>query len=362
MDRVFNFAAGPSMLPEKVLNRAKDEFLNYRGTGMSVMEMSHRSKAFQEIFDDAKNKFKKLMNVPESHEVLFLQGGASSEFSIVPLNFISKTSRAAYALTGNFSTIAYKEAKKYGDICVSYDGSINGFRHVPRQSELKIDDNLSYFHYCDNNTIYGTEWDYVPDVKDVPLICDMSSNITSKVVDISKYGMIYAGAQKNVSPAGLTIVIVRKDLLGNKLDITPLMMDLDLMVKKDSMYNTPPCFNIYMLGLMMDYLEDAGGVKQMEVLRESKAKLLYDVLDASSFYIAHSDKESRSKMNVTFKTPSEELDNKFVEGAKDLGLVNLKGHRLTGGIRASIYNAMPIEGVEKLRDYMISFEKDNGVK
>lgn len=359
MDRVFNFAAGPSMLPEKVLNRAKDELLNYKGTGMSVMEMSHRSNDYQMIFNDAKNKFKKLMNVPDSHEVLFLQGGASSQFSTVPLNFIGRTGKASYVLTGNFSTIAYKEAKKYGEICVSYDGALNGFRHIPRQSELKIDSNLSYFHYCDNNTIYGTEWDYVPEVGDVPLICDMSSNITSKVVDISKYGMIYAGAQKNVAPAGLTIVIVRKDLLGSKLDITPLMMDLDLMVNKDSMYNTPPCYNIYMLGLMMDYLEEMGGVKAMEELREKKSKLLYDVLDASSFYIPHSDKGSRSKMNVTFKTPSEELDKKFVEGAKELGLVNLKGHRLTGGIRASIYNAMPLEGVEKLRDYMISFEKDN---
>ena len=358
--RIYNFAAGPSMLPLEVLKRAQSELLNYEGNGMSIMEMSHRSAAFQKVFDEAKAKFKEIMNVPDSHEVLFLQGGASSQFSAVPLNFLGDKGKAAYAITGNFSNIACKEARKYGEIQVAYDGSDNGFRHIPAMDELDVDGNSSYFHYCDNNTIYGTEWSYVPDVK-LPLICDMSSNICSKEVDISKYACIYAGAQKNLSPAGLTVVIVDKRMLGHKRSVTPLMMDYELMVKKDSMYNTPPCFNIYMLGLMMGWIKEQGGIKAMEERRKLRASILYDVLDNSKIYKGHADKDSRSCMNVTFRTLNDEMDREFIEGAKCKGLVNLKGHRLTGGIRASIYNSMPVEGVELLRDYMKEFECKAGI-
>lgn len=358
-NRVYNFSAGPSMLAHPVLERCQKEILNYNGTGMSVMEMSHRSKAFLEIFTHTKSQFKKLMHVPDSHEILFLQGGASTQFSMVPMNLLYPTQKAEYAITGNFSNIAYQEAKKYGMIYCAYEGSINHFTHIPSQEELVLHEDASYFHYCDNNTIYGTEWQYVPDVKGKVLVADMSSNITSKVVDISKYGLIYAGAQKNMAPAGLTVVIIRKDLLGHALEATPMMLDYQLMVAKDSMYNTPPCWCVYMLGLTLDWMESIGGVEAMETKKHEKAQLLYDVLDNSSFYIAHAEKTSRSDMNVTFRTKEDALDAKFIAQAKDIGLENLKGHRLTGGIRASIYNAMPIEGVQKLREFMLQFEKEN---
>lgn len=358
-DRVFNFAAGPSMLADSVLKQAGEEIMNYHGTGMSVMEMSHRSPMFQEIFDHTKKQFIDLMHVPQTHDVLFLQGGGSTQFSSVPLNFIGITGKADYAITGNFSNIAAKEAKKYGDVHISYDGSQEGFCRIPSQAELRIDSNASYFHYCANNTIYGTEWQYVPDIGNVPLVCDMSSDITSRCVDISKYALIYAGAQKNMAPAGVTVVIIRKDMLGHALPITPLMLNYDTMVKKDSMYNTPPCWQIYMLGLTMDWLAQQGGVESMEKQKHNKAQLLYDALENCSLFQLHATKDSRSDMNVTFRTHSEELDKKFVLQAANQGLVNLKGHRLTGGMRASIYNAMPIEGVQKLRDFIIQFEKEN---
>ena len=348
------------MLSEEVLLTAQKEIMNYHGSGMSVMEMSHRSSVFQEIFNHTKAQFIKLMHVPDNYEVLFLQGGASAQFSMIPLNFISSTGKADYAVTGNFSNIAYKEAKKYGDISAAYDGSGEGFTLIPKQSQLKLNQDAAYFYYCANNTIYGTEWQYIPDTGNVPLVCDMSSDITSRMVDISKYGLIYAGAQKNMAPAGVTVVIIRKDLAGHELPYTPLMMNYKTMIDKDSMYNTPPCWCIYMLGLTMDWLETQGGVEGMEKIKHAKAELLYDVLDQSHFYKAHAAEDSRSDMNVTFRTGSDELDKKFVAEAADLGLVNVKGHRLTGGMRASIYNAMPTEGVEKLRDFMIDFERKNG--
>lgn len=358
-DRIYNFSAGPSMLPLEVLERAQKEITNYHNSGMSVMEMSHRSSYFQEIFDHTKSQFKKLMQVPDNYEVLFLQGGASSQFSMIPMNLLASNNKADYAITGNFSNIAYKEACKYGDIHVSYDGSDNKFTHIPTQDELNIREDASYFHYCANNTIYGTEWNYIPEANNVTIVADMSSDITSRVVDISKYGIIYAGAQKNMAPAGVTVVIIRKDLAGKAMSITPLMFDYQTMISKDSMYNTPPCWCIYILGLTMDWLEEVGGVEEMEKIKHQKAQLLYDALDNSSFYIPHADKDSRSDMNVTFRCKDEELDKKFVSLAKEAGMENLKGHRVTGGIRASIYNAMPIEGVQKLRDFMIQFEKDN---
>lgn len=358
-ERVFNFAAGPSMLPEEVLQRAGSEIMNYHGTGMSVMEMSHRSPMFQKIFDHTKHQFIEMMHVPDTHEVLFMQGGGSTQFSCVPLNFISASGKADYAVTGNFSGIAAKEAKKYGSIHLSYDGTQEGFTRIPSQKELQLDPEASYFHYCANNTIYGTEWQYVPDTGNVPLVCDMSSDITSRIVDISRYALIYAGAQKNMAPAGVTVVIIRKDMAGHELPITPLMMNYETMIKKDSMYNTPPCWQIYMLGLTMDWLASQGGAEGMEKKKHAKAQLLYDALENSTLFHLHAAKDSRSDMNVTFRTGSDELDQKFVTQAAEQGLVSLKGHRLTGGMRASIYNAMPLEGAEKLRDFILQFDKEN---
>ncbi len=358
-EEVYNFAAGPAVLATEVLERAERNLMNYHGTGMSVMEMSHRSKLFQKIFDHTKQQFISLMNIPESYEVLFLQGGASTQFSMIPMNLMADHRKAEYAITGNFSNIACTEAKKYGEIHVAYDGNENHFTKIPTQNELKLVDDAAYFHYCANNTIYGTEWHEVPDTYGVPIVCDMSSDILSTPVDVSKYGLIYAGAQKNLAPAGVTVVIIRKDLAGKVLPGTPMMLEYQRMIEKDSMYNTPPCWCIYMLGLTLDWIEEQGGVKQMEENRNVKSSLLYDVLDQSRLFIPHAEKSARSKMNVTFRTNDAALDAKFCAEAAEAGLVNLKGHRLTGGMRASIYNAMPLEGVKKLAEFMTAFEKRN---
>lgn len=358
-DRVYNFSAGPSMLPLEVLQRAGSEITNYGGSGMSVMEMSHRSKAFQKIFDDTQAKFRALLNIPENYKILFLQGGASTQFSMLPLNMIGKTGKADYVVTGNFSNIAYKEAKKYGEINLAASSADRNHVYIPAQEQLKLSSDASYFHYCANNTIYGTEWQYVPETGNVPLCCDMSSNIMSRPVDVSKYGIIYAGAQKNLAPSGLTIAIVREDLAGFELPYTPLMMSYKTMIEKDSMYNTPPCWCIYILGLVCDWLVDLGGVTEMEKVKANKAKMLYETLDASRLFIAPAEVGSRSDMNVVFRTQSEELDDKFVKEATAAGFTTLKGHRNVGGMRASIYNAMPTEGVEKLCDFIRSFDKNN---
>ena len=357
--RVYNFAAGPSVLPLSVLERAGSEITNYRGSGMSVMEMSHRSKMFMDIFQQTQDKLRRLMNIPENYRILFLQTGASGQFSAIPLNLIGTTGRASYAVTGNFSHLAYQEAQKYGRITLACDTGDRNHCYIPRQSGLALDPEASYFYYCANNTIYGTEWDYVPDTSGVPLVCDMSSDILSMPVDVSKFGIIYAGAQKNMAPAGLTVVIIREDLPGHELPDTPLMMNYKTMVDKDSMYNTPPCWCIYMLGLTLDWVEEHGGPEGMEKLKWQRANLLYETLERSPLFQLHADKDSRSGMNVTFRTGSEELDAKFVQEAAGAGFVNLKGHRKTGGMRASIYNAMPVEGVEKLCDFIRAFEKNN---
>ena len=359
MDRVYNFSAGPSMLPLEALERAGAEITNYQGSGMSVMEMSHRSKVFQKIFDDTQAKFRKALNVPEGYKVLFLQGGASTQFSAVPLNLIGATGRADYAVTGNFSKLAYKEALKYGEISVAATSEDENHTYIPAQSQLKLDPKASYFYYCANNTIYGTEWQYVPETGEVPLVCDMSSNILSRPVDVSKYGVIFAGAQKNMAPAGLTVVIVKEDLAGKELPYTPLMLGYKTMIDKDSMYNTPPCWCIYMLGLTLDWLESQGGVEGMERIKHGKAQMLYDVLDDSKLFTCAAKPGSRSDMNVTFRSVSEELDAKFVAEATAAGFTNLKGHRNVGGMRASIYNAMPVEGVEKLAEFIKKFDKEN---
>ena len=358
--RVYNFSAGPSMLPLSALERAGSEITNYRGSGMSVMEMSHRSKIFMQIFEETQAKLRRLMNIPEEYAVLFLQTGASGQFSMIPLNLMSRTGKADYAVTGNFASIAAKEARKYGTVNLAADTSDRDHSYIPAQDQLVLDPEASYFYYCANNTIYGTEWQYVPETGNVPLVCDMSSDILSRPVDVSKFGIVYAGAQKNMSPAGLTVVIIRKDLAGHELPYTPLMMNYQTMIEKDSMYNTPPCWCIYMLGLTLDWVAEQGGVEGMEKLRELRSGMLYDVLDSSKLFRCHAEKGSRSGMNVTFRTGSEELDAKFVAEATAAGFVNLKGHRKTGGMRASIYNAMPVEGVEKLCDFIKEFDKNNG--
>ena len=356
--RVFNFSAGPSMLPVPVLEKAAKQMLNYENSGMSVMEMSHRSSSYLDIFNKTKDLLKKVMNIPDGYEIVFIQGGATQQFSMVPLNLL-KNGKADYIITGSFSKKAATEAKKYGEINIAYDGSDNDFKHIPTQDELKLDPEASYVQLCANNTIYGTEWKYVPETNGLPIIADMSSNILSKPIDVSKYGMIYAGAQKNMGIAGLGVAIIKKDLLQKVSATTPVLLDYTLMIENDSMYNTPPAYAIYVLGLVLEWIDEMGGLEVMEKRNIEKAKLLYDYLDSSDFYKAHSDKDNRSLMNVTFTTPSKELDAKFVKESIEAGMTNLKGHRSVGGIRASIYNAMPLEGVEKLVAFMKEFEAAN---
>ena len=355
-EEVFNFSAGPSVLPRQALERAAAEILNYNGSGMSVMEMSHRSSFFQEIFDATKAKLKAALNVPDTHEILFLQGGASTQFSMIPLNLLESADGIAdYAVTGNFARIAMKEAKKYGDIRVAASSEADNFTYIPAQSELQLTPGAKYFYYCANNTIYGTEWNYVPET-DAPLVCDMSSDILSRPVDVSKYGIVYAGAQKNMAPAGVTVVIIDKSLAGREMPITPLMLSYKTMIEKDSMYNTPPCWCIYMLGLTLDWLQEQGGVAGMEQIKHEKAKMIYDILDSSKLYKPHARVDSRSEMNITFRTGDADLDAQFAKEAQARGLMNLKGHRSVGGIRASLYNAQPMEGVKALAEYMKEFE------
>ena len=359
-DSVFNFSAGPSVLPQKALERAANEILNYGGSGMSVMEMSHRSSFFQEIFDSTKAKLKAALNVPDTHEILFLQGGASLQFSMIPMNLMGEGGLADYAVTGNFSRIAMKEAKKYGEVHIAASSEEDNFTYIPAQSELNLSSDAKYFYYCANNTIYGTEWNYVPETDSI-LVCDMSSDILSRRVDVSKYGIIMAGAQKNMAPAGVTVVIIDKSLAGNELPYTPLMMSYKTMIEKDSMYNTPPCWCIYMLGLTLDWLAEQGGVEGMEAIKHEKAQIIYDILDNSRLYKGHARVDSRSDMNITFRTGDADLDALFAKEAQARGLMNLKGHRSVGGIRASLYNAQPMEGVKALAAYMKEFEVQHHV-
>ena len=353
---VYNFAAGPSVMPQPSLERARDELLNYGGTGMSVMEMSHRGKAFSDIFASAKDKLRSIMSVPDTHEILFLQGGATLQFAAIPMNLMGEGGSADYAVTGHFSETAAFEAEKYGCVNVAADSSDRDHRYIPAQSELKFSDGASYFYYCANNTIYGTEWQYVPSTGGAPMVCDMSSDILTRPVDFSKYALVYAGAQKNMAPAGLTVVIIDKAYLGRALPITPTIMDYSFLVQKDSMLNTPPCWCIYMLGLTLDWIGCQGGIPAMMELKKQRSELLYDFLDNSRIFHPHAEAGSRSYMNVTFRTDSAELDAAFVKGAAERGLAGVKGHRLVGGMRASIYNAMPVEGVRKLVEYMKEFE------
>ncbi|MDR3149632.1 MAG: 3-phosphoserine/phosphohydroxythreonine transaminase, partial [Oscillospiraceae bacterium] len=353
MSRVYNFSAGPSMLPEEVLEQAGKEILDYKGSGQSVMEMSHRSKVFVEIFEETKADFKALLNVPDTHEVLFLQGGASGQFAAVPMNLIGVSGKADYAITGNFANLAYKEAKKFsGNINVAASSADANHTFIPAQSDLKFTPDASYFYYCANNTIYGTEWQYTPETGNVPLVSDMSSNIMSHPVDVGKYGVIFAGAQKNMAPAGVTVVIIRKDLAGHALPDTPVVFDYATMIDKDSMYNTPPCWCIYILGKVLKWVQSNGGVAGMEELKTLRSGLVYDYLDNSKLFKAPAQKGSRSGMNVTFVTGNEDLDKRFASEAAKKGLINLAGHRNVGGMRASMYNAMPVEGAKALVEFM----------
>lgn len=359
MSRVFNFSAGPSMLPESVLNRAAAEMLDYHGSGQSVMEMSHRSKVFEEIMAQTEALFRSVLGVPDNYKILFLQGGASTQFAAIPLNLLNGSGKADYMLTGQFSTKAYKEAQKYGEVRAVASSKDATFSYIPEVTKDDFDPEADYAYICLNNTIYGTKFPYIPDTGDVPLIADVSSCFLSEPLDVSKFGIIYGGAQKNVAPAGLTIVIIREDLIGKARDITPAMLDYKNMADNDSMYNTPPCWSIYMCKLVLEWIEKLGGLEEMKKRNEAKAKILYDFLDSSKMFSNPVRPCDRSLMNVTFVTESEELNKKFVAEAAQAGFVNLKGHRSVGGMRASIYNAMPVEGVEQLVEFMKEFEKNN---
>lgn len=359
MSRVYNFSAGPSMLPEEVLKKAAAEMLDYEGSGQSVMEMSHRSKVFEGIIKGAEELLRELMNIPENYKVMFLQGGASTQFAAIPLNFMNGSNKADFIITGQWAKKAFSEAKKYGDVKAVASSEDETYTYIPKTTKADFRADADYAYICLNNTIYGTVYKELPDTGDVPLIADISSCFLSEPLDISKFGMVYGGAQKNVAPAGLTIVIVREDLLGKARDITPTMLNYQIHADNASLYNTPPCYTIYICKLVLEWIKSLGGLEKMKELNEAKAKLLYDFLDNSKLFKGTVRKEDRSLMNVPFVTGNEELDAKFVKEATAAGLVNLKGHRTVGGMRASIYNAMPIEGVKALVAFMEKFEKEN---
>ncbi|MBE6834972.1 MAG: 3-phosphoserine/phosphohydroxythreonine transaminase [Ruminococcaceae bacterium] len=359
MSRVYNFSAGPSMLPEEVLKQAAAEMLDYNGSGQSVMEMSHRSKVYDEIIKGAEALLREIMNIPDNYKVLFLQGGASAQFSAIPLNFMNGSGKADYVITGQWAKKAFQEAQKYGEAKAVASSADKTFSYIPKLDKSEFTPDADYFYICMNNTIYGTVYHELPDTGDVPLIADISSCFLSEPIDVTKFGMLYGGAQKNVAPAGLVIAIIREDLLGNARDITPTMLNYKIQADAESLYNTPPCYTIYICKLVLEWIKRTGGLEAMKERNEKKAKLLYDYLDESKMFRGTVVKEDRSLMNVPFVTDSEELNAKFVKEATQAGLVNLKGHRTVGGMRASIYNAMPYEGVEKLVNFMKEFEKNN---
>jgi len=358
--RVFNFSAGPAVLPEDVLRKAAAEMLDWHGSGMSVMEMSHRGKEFIAIAAKAEADFRALLAVPKNYKVLFLQGGAIAENAIVPMNLLGGKSAADYVNTGEWSKKSIKEAKKYCKVNVAATSEDANFSYVPPRSAWQLDPAAAYVHVCTNETIGGVEYAWTPDTGDVPLVADMSSHILSRPVDVAKYGVIYAGAQKNMGPAGLTVVVVRDDLLDRALPITPSVFHWREQADAESMLNTPPTYAIYIAGLVFEWLLAQGGVAAIERKNVAKAKLLYDYLDATAFYTNPVRKEDRSRMNVPFKLREESLDGAFLKGAEERGMLQLKGHRSVGGMRASIYNAMPVEGVQALVDYMKDFERRHG--
>ncbi len=359
MSRVFNFSAGPAMLPEDVIKKASEEMLDWRGEGMSVMEMSHRGKAFMSIASKAEADLRTLMSIPENYKVLFLQGGASSQFSAIPLNLLGDKTTADYVNTGMWSKKAIAEAKRYCDVNVVATSEDSGFTTIPEFSSWTLNPDAAYVHYTPNETIGGVEFDYIPDTGDVPLIADMSSTILSRPIDVSKYGMIYAGAQKNVGPAGLTLVIIRDDLIGHAAENTPAMLNYKTHADNGSMYNTPPTYSWYLAGLVFEWLLEKGGLEGMGKINRSKSAKLYAAIDDSDFYANPVEVRYRSWMNVPFTLKSADLDAAFLEGAAKKGLATLKGHRSVGGMRASIYNAMPEEGVDTLVEYMNEFAQAN---
>ena len=357
MSRIYNFSAGPAMLPEEVLKEAAADMLDYHGCGMSVMEMSHRSKVYQQIIDEAEADLRKLIGIPDNYKVLFMQGGATLGFAMIPMNFAFK-GKIDVINTGVWTKKAIKDAKLYGEVNVIASSEDEGFRRIPDVKSLKIDKDADYVYICDNNTIYGSKYKEYPDTGDVPLFCDMSSCFLSEPIDVKKFGLIYAGAQKNVGPAGVTIFIIRNDLLEKAAPRPlPAYLDYRIAAENGSMYNTPPTYGIYICGLVFKWLLKTGGLEFRDKNNKEKAAILYDYLDSSDFYRPYVDKGSRSLMNVTFRTPSDELDAEFLEGAKKYKFTNLKGHRSVGGLRASIYNAMPLDGVRALVAYMKKFEE-----
>lgn len=359
MARVYNFSAGPAVLPEEVLQEAADEMLDYRGTGMSVMEMSHRSKAYDTIIKEAEADLRELMNIPDNYKVLFLQGGASQQFAMIPMNLM-KNRVADYIVTGQWAKKAYQEASLYGKANKIASSEDKTFSYIPDCSDLPISEDADYVYICENNTIYGTKFKTLPNTKGKPLVADVSSCFLSEPVDVTKYGVIYGGVQKNIGPAGVVIVIIREDLITEDvLPGTPTMLRYKIHADADSLYNTPPAYGIYICGKVFKWLKKMGGLEAMKERNEKKAKILYDYLDESKLFKGTVRKEDRSLMNVPFITGNEELDAKFVKEAKEAGFENLKGHRTVGGMRASIYNAMPIEGVEKLVEFMKKFEEEN---
>ena len=361
MDRIFNFSAGPSVLPVPVLQTAGKEMLNYHGYGLSVMEMSHRSKAYEEIIEGAESSLRKLMHIPNNYKVLFLQGGATLQFSMIPLNLMKKNQQADFLITGNWANKAYLEAKKFGDAQIIASSKDQNFSYIPKTQKSDFRETADYVHICVNNTIYGTRFkpNGLPDIGNLDLIADMSSNILSEEYDVSKFALIYAGAQKNMGPAGVTVVIIRDDLIGQASIDTPTYLDYKIHADADSMYNTPACYSIYVCGLVFKWLENLGGIPAIEEINKNKAQKLYDYIDNSDFYIGTAKTEDRSLMNVPFICKNSDLNAAFIAEAEKKGLQNLKGHRSIGGMRASIYNAMPVEGVDALILFMQDFAKRN---
>ncbi len=360
MERIYNFSAGPAALPLEVLEQAREELVNWQGSGMSVMEMSHRGKEFMGIAAQAEADLRALLRIPANYKVLFLQGGASAQFAMVPMNLLRGKTKADYVNTGEWSKKAIKEAGRYCTVNVAASSADANFSYAPEQSAWRLDPEAAYVHYTPNETIGGVEFHWVPETGSVPLVADMSSNILSRPIDVARYGLIYAGAQKNIGPAGLTLVIVREDLIGETLPGTPTMFDYKVHADNDSMYNTPPTYAIYIAGLVFQWLSRNGGLEQMLKVNAQKAALLYQYLDRSGFYHCPTSKLNRSLMNVPFTLKDSALDGEFLQQAKSRGLVQLKGHRSVGGMRASIYNAMPMEGVQALVDFMGEFEKKHG--
>lgn len=360
MKRAFNFNAGPAALPLEVLTEAQTELLDFNSTGMSVMELSHRSKDYEAVHDQAGLRLRKLMDIPENYDILFVQGGASLQFSMVPMNLLTDGKVANYIVTGSWSEKALAEAEKVGQTTVGANSKDKKHNYIPAEADLKLISNESYVHITSNNTIYGTQWKAFPNTQGVPLVADMSSDILSKPLDVSQFGLIYAGAQKNLGPSGVTVVIIRKDLLERSSEKLPTMLNYNTHASKNSMFNTPPTFGIYLLGKVLAWVENSGGVAAIGKQNQLKANMIYDAIDESNgFYRGHAEKSSRSLMNVTFNLDSEELERKFLAEAREQGFVGLNGHRSIGGCRASIYNAVPAESCEALRDLMLSFKAKN---